>query len=335
MNKNKKRIFFLGTPEIAVPSLEALVDTKTLDQRGDPTLFEYEIVGVGVFPDRKVGRKQVLTPCPVKTKAMELGLSVFEIENKQELVDTCDNLDFDLGMVIAFGMIFPGEILDKFFVNVHFSALPKWRGASPVQSSILAGETKNSVTFQRMVSALDAGDVLMQETFDVEGMTTGEVWENFSHRTAEMMPKFLDRFFAGKIKPEIQDKDKATFCGKFTKQDGEIFPEKESAEEIYRKFLAFSPWPGIYMKTDLGNVKILGCEVLSALSNKTPLPLSPIDKQDLDQRGDPADGFYDLKCANNSVLRIFRAQVPGKKAMDVGEILRGNPGIFGELKFSH
>lgn len=314
----KKRIFFLGTPEIAVPSLEAI---------------EYEIVGVGVFPDRKVGRKQVLMPCSVKAKALELGLPIFEIENKEKLVEICDNLDFDLGVVIAFGMIFPKEILDKFFVNVHFSALPKWRGASPVQSSILAGEAKNSITFQRMVSDLDAGDVLMQESFDVSGMTTGEVWEDFSYKTASMMPKFLRDFFEGNIVPKVQEESEATFCGKFTKQDGEVFPEKESAGEIYRKFLAFSPWPGIYMETGMGNVKILGC---------APLPTSPQGRGDTDSfsvsppspllnqegKNKPTNGFYDLKCKNGSVLRIFRAQVPGKKPMDVGDILCGNPDIF-------
>jgi len=147
---NKKKILFFGTPEIANPSLEKIV-----------SLENYEIVGVAVFPDRKVGRKQLLTPCPVKKRALELNLKIIEIANKEELVELHNNFDFDLGIVIAYGLIFPQEILETGkYVNVHFSLLPLYRGASPVQSAILNNELESGITWQRMVYELDAGNIL-------------------------------------------------------------------------------------------------------------------------------------------------------------------------------
>ena len=155
-----KKIFFLGTPEIAVPSLEKIASCA-----------DFEIVGVGVFPDRKVGRKQISTACPVKVTALKLGLPIFEIPDKSALETLTLNLDFDLGIVIAFGMIFTQKVLDTgTFVNVHFSSLPQYRGASPVQSAILGGDTQLGITWQKMVQTLDAGDVLFQKEFNIDFM---------------------------------------------------------------------------------------------------------------------------------------------------------------------
>ncbi len=155
----KKRILFFGTPEIAVPALEILAKNSNI-----------EIVGVGCPGDKKVGRKRILTPCAVKKCAERLGIEVFSVNNKSEVAEIYETIKFDLAIVIAFGVIFPAKILNipEFgTVNVHFSLLPKLRGASPVQSAILAGKKENGITFQQMVKELDAGDILWQKSWNI------------------------------------------------------------------------------------------------------------------------------------------------------------------------
>ena len=287
----KKKILFFGTPEIAVPTLEKLA-----------TMKEYEIVGVGVFPDRKVGRQQILTACPVKSSAEKLGLKIYEIKNKESLVKLTESLDFDLALIIAFGMIFPGKILSEKFINVHFSLLPKYRGASPVQSAILNGESKFGITWQNMAEKLDAGDVLSQQHFELKNCSTSYIWNFLSNETAKFLPNFLTEIFLGKITRTIQNEKDATFCHKFNKNDGEIFPGKMTAQEIYHKFLAFNVWPGIFFINKQGQrIKVLSANLKQESENN-----------------------LSLKCINNSELWIDSLQIAGKKIMTDKEFKQGN-----------
>ncbi len=290
----KPKILFFGTPSIAVPTLEALAQ----DDR-------FEIIGVGVFPDRKVGRKQILQKCAVKISAENLNLRIFEIKKKSELENIYKNEKFDAAVVIAFGMIFPASILqDGKFLNVHFSLLPKFRGASPVQSAILAGNKDSGITVQKMVEKLDAGEILWQKDFSIEGLKTSEVFESFAQTTAEILPKILTNFCTNEITPIPQEENSATFCSKFEKKDGEIFPATESAKTIWQKFLAFDLFPQIFVQTKKGAVKL------------TEISLTPVENA------------IKLKCANNSEIHIIRAQIPGKCEMSAIDIERGNPGVF-------
>ncbi len=293
------KIFFFGTPEIAIPTLEKLAKNPNM-----------EIVGVGIFPDRKVGRKQILTPCPVKIAAQNLKLPIFEIKNKVDLLKIFQTQTFDLGLVIAFGMIFPEEVLNipKFgVINIHFSLLPKYRGASPVQSAILNGDQASGITFQKMVRKLDAGDILYQKEFDIAGKKTSEVFTDFAEKSAEMCAEFLTKYETGEIEPISQNEADATFCGKFEKADGEVFPQKETAEQIYQKYLAFDLFPGVFVKTKKGNVKL------------TKISLSP------------SESSISLDCAQNTKIHLLQAQIPGKSAMPIGEILKGNLELFNNL----
>ncbi len=291
-----KKIFFFGTPDIAVPTLQTLASLENI-----------EVVGVGVFPDKKVGRHHTLTPCPVKKTAQTLNLPIFEIQEKKDLIHIFKNQTFDLAIVIAFGMIFPESILTipPFgVINIHFSLLPKLRGASPIQSAILEGKKKSGITLQRMVKALDAGDILYQQPYNIQHQKTSEIFANFAQITAEIMPKFLESYFSGKIKPIPQNESHATFCSKFEKKDGEVFPEKETAEEIYRKYLAFDVFPKIFLKTKAGNTKLTQISL-----TKHPDSL-------------------ELQCNQNTKLFILAAQLPSKKAMPISEILKGHPNLF-------
>jgi len=297
----KKNIFFLGTPQIAVPSLEAIAK-----------LDSYNIVGVGVFPDRKIGRKQIPTPCPVKAKALAIDLPIFEIETKEQLVKTVQHLDFDIGIVIAFGLIFPATILtDSKFINIHFSLLPQYRGASPIQSAILDGQETSGITWQTMVKELDAGDICFQKSYDIHGKKTSDLWHYFALETAHYFPEFLNKYFDQSLEIKKQQSSKATFCGKFTKADGEVNFKKMTAEEIDRAFRAFDVWPGIFVPTVKGNVKIKQC----TLTRKT----DPKNHQ-------PKD--VEILCKNNTKLYLEYIQIPGKKVGKAVDILKNFPHLF-------
>ena len=292
----KKRILFFGTPQIAVPVLEKLSKLDSI-----------EIVGVCCPEDKKVGRKRLLSSCAVKNSAKKLGLNIYSINNKKEVLEIYEKLDFDLAIVIAFGVIFPEDVLDKpefGTVNVHFSQLPEFRGASPVQSAILQGQKESGITIQKMVKKLDAGDILWQKKWNIENKSTSFLWEFFAEKTANEMPEFLDKLFSRDLIAKKQDENSATFCGKFEKADGEIFPKKESALEIWNKYLAFDVWPGIFLQTKYGNVK------LGEIS-----------------RNFEKNSFI-LECVDGKNIYIKKAQVPGKKMMDILDVLKGRSDLF-------
>jgi methionyl-tRNA formyltransferase len=213
----------------------------------------------------------------------------------------------DLAIVIAFGVIFPEDILNLprlGTVNVHFSLLPEYRGASPVQSAILNGDKTSGITIQKMVKALDAGDNLWQKDYSIENKKTSELWDFFAHETAKEMPLFLEEYFRNNITPKPQNESEATFCHKFEKHDGIVNPKIERAEIIYQKYLAFDVWPHIAMETDKGMMKLTDV----SLAEK--------------------EGTYPLLCADNTKLYIAKAQLAGKKEMSIGDILRGNVGVL-------
>jgi len=273
------RIFFFGTPKIAVPSLETLHNDKNV-----------EIVGVGVFPDRPVGRKQILTPCPVKVSAQKLGIPVHEVATKDQLIALFSTQAFDMGIVIAFGMIFPEEVLSipsLGVVNVHFSLLPKYRGASPVQSAILNGDDISGITWQRMVKALDAGDIIQQIEHSITGKSTATLWSEMAEITAKSFPQFVHDYASSSLTIRPQDDSHATFCGKFSRSDGQIFPDTETAADIYKKYLAFDPWPGIFTETEKGRMKILKCHLM------------------------PEENTKPLSCAQDSELYLELVQLAG------------------------
>lgn len=312
METKNKKIFFFGTPSIAVPSLTSL--------HRDPDI---EIIGVGVFPDRKVGRKQILTPCPVKQKALDLDLPIYEISNKSELESIVESTDFDLGIVIAFGMIFTDKALtketqsnDKVFtntpiINVHFSLLPEYRGASPVQSAIKDGKTTSGIAIQRMVKTLDAGDILFQKSYEIPPhATTSQIFTDYAAKTAQILPEFVHSYLSGKVTPEPQKDTEATFCGKFTKADGAINPENQTASEIYNHYRAFDIFPGIYIPSEKGNIKITQCS------------------------REPSNKTLTLACTNNTKLYISELQIPGKQKTSAINAYQGNKDLLNSIHIS-
>lgn len=290
------KTLFFGTPHIAVPALKAIA-----------ALANYEIVGVGVFPDKAVGRKQILTPCPVKQAAQELCLPIHEISNKTELVEMFKTVEHDLSIVIAFGMIFPAEVLELTtlgVVNVHFSLLPEYRGASPVQQAILDGQLESGITWQRMVSALDAGDILWQRLYDIRDKTTAQIWEEFADLTAQEMPSFLDAYTKNQVSAITQKESEATFCGKFKKTDGQMDLNTHSATQIYNAWRAFQPWPGVSVNTAKGLLKLHDASL------------------------EPSENRVEITAAGGSKLWVKTAQLSGKPKALLSDILHGNPDLL-------
>ena len=192
------KIVFLGTPDFAVPSLNALITAG------------YEVVAVVTQPDRPVGRKAVLTPSPVKVAALSHGVKVLQFEKiSRDGVEELKKLNADIMVTCAFGQILSKEVIDvapKGIINVHGSLLPKYRGASPVQYAVINGDKIAGVTIMQTDTGIDTGDILAVEKTDVgEKETAGELFERLSKLGAELLLKTLKKIEDGSVVPVKQD----------------------------------------------------------------------------------------------------------------------------------
>lgn len=291
MIEKKVKIVFFGTPAIGVSTLRSL----SHDHR-------FEVVGVGVFPDKPVGRKKILTPCPVKIEAESRGLPIFDISNKEDIMECLTQTSADIALVIAFGLLFRLHHLQQLplgMVNVHFSLLPKYRGASPVQSALLAGDKTSGITWQKMVPKLDAGPIIAQQEYPIPATsTTEDLFREYGEKTAELSGDVLWSYAQGVITPQPQREEKASFCGKFEKSDGALFPEKQTSEEIFRRWKAFQPWPGVFL--DESGIKLLQVSL------------------------DPHPSSLVLPATEDTQLFVQELQIPGKKPMAAADAWRGN-----------
>ncbi len=222
-----------------MPALEAL--TK-----------EYDVVTVVTQPDKPVGRKQVLTPPPVKLKAENLKLKVLQPEklrSNPEFVEGLKNLNADIGIVAAYGKLIPPEIFnlpEHGILVVHPSLLPKYRGPSPVQAAILNGDEKTGVTIMKIDEEMDHGDIISSAKYQIpDDVSFNEINNGIWQLGAELLTKTLPDYLVGKIKARAQDHSQATFTKKFITADGEIKPG-DTAEIAYNKIRALNPEPGTY-----------------------------------------------------------------------------------------
>jgi methionyl-tRNA formyltransferase len=270
-------VVFLGTSAFAVPSLKALTEAG------------FDVKLVISQPDRPVGRKQVLTPPPVKAAAAEHLIPVLQPEKMNALFKEGAPLKErpDFLVVVSYGQILSQEILDwpkVAAVNVHASLLPLLRGASPLQHSILQHFTETGVTVQKMAKELDAGPVLAQVKVT---MDPRETFTTLHDRLAVLGATLLTETLKHPLKEQVQDHTKATFCGKLTKEDGICDPHTMTAEEIDRRVRALSPWPGVTIR---GN-KILASSLTSG------------------------NDALAVSCRNGTALFVTRIQPPSGKPM--------------------
>ena len=272
-------VIFAGTPDFAVPSLEALI--------ADPA---FDITLIITQPDKPVGRKQTITPPPVKTCALQHGIPVFQPEDiNKELPKK--NISCDLLIVTAYGQILSKEVLDIPHiapVNVHASLLPQWRGASPMQHSLLAGDTQTGITIQKMSEVLDAGEILSQCITPIDDR---ETITTLHDRLAAMGAKQILETLKKPLSPVPQSKEEITKCSKLSRTDGDVDPQHMTAEEIDRRVRALVPWPGVRCSIYGTSVKLIETSLI-----EQPEMLA-------------------VPCAQETTLYIQTLQPPGKKSM--------------------
>lgn len=232
------KIVFMGTPEFALPSLTALMNSQ-------------DLVGVVTQPDRPAGRNKRLRESPVKGIARAAGIPIIQPRRIREggAIESLRAWDADVHVVAAYGQILPQSILDiprMGTVNVHASLLPRWRGAAPIQAAIRAGDRESGVTIMLVDAGLDTGPTLAKRALPLAADETGQsLHDKLSALGAALLVESLTRYLSGEIEPQAQDDSLASYAPQLKKEDGEI-NWTCSALEIERLVRAFTPWPGTY-----------------------------------------------------------------------------------------
>ncbi len=315
------RILFAGTPEIALFSLDRLIE-----QSGR----EYVIAGVLTNPDRPAGRRRTPVPPPVKVRAREGGLHVLQPETLgSEAREEVRKLKPDLLVSVAYGRIFGPRFMELFprgGINLHPSLLPRFRGPSPLQAAILAGDTETGVTIQKIAPELDSGAILAQERVSIDRSTTVEdLHDRLGALGAALLVDVVRRYAAGTAEAREQDHQAATFCGKISKEDGRI-GWNETAEELDRMVRAFTPWPGVRCAWGASTLHITAASVVAEDGDESTGSASPpgtvvgVDNR----RGiliQTVDGL----------LAVRRLKQEARKELDFLSFLNGNQDFVGTV----
>lgn len=299
------RIVFMGTPDYAEVALKKLIES------------DHEIVLVVTQPDKPVGRKQVLTPPPVKTLALEHGLEVYQPERikRPECVEYLRRYEADLFVVAAFGQILSQEILDMpkiCCINSHASLLPKYRGAAPIQWSIVNGDEFTGVTIQRMNIGVDTGDIVSKVEVPIEATETGEsLFDKLAIVGADLLLNTVNDIEAGVATYTPQIEAEATHVGMIKKEDG-LLDFSMSAHLLDCRIRGFYPWPGCY--TYLGDkvLKVWTAKVSTDMKTGVPGEIVMTSKNSFGV------------ATGDGVLEITEVQLEGKKRMSAGDFMRGN-----------
>jgi methionyl-tRNA formyltransferase len=299
------RILFMGTPDFAVASLEALLTEGC------------NVVGVVTQPDRPVGRKRVLTPPPVKAAALRHGLPVLQPEKikLEESLEQVLALQPDLIVTAAYGQILPKRLLDapRFgCINVHASLLPKYRGGAPIHKAIIDGEKETGVTIMYMVEALDAGDMLSKLALPIEERdTVGTLHDKLAAAGAQLLVQTLPRLLRGEIEGVPQDHAAATFAPTIKREDERI-DWSRTAEQVYNHVRGMNPFP-VAFTTCEGKVWKLWWVEKRQLDGSPAEPGTVIALE--------PDGPV-VACGSGSV-KIMELQPEGKTRMSARDFLRG------------
>lgn len=293
-------IVFMGSPDFALPSLRALTQ-------------HYHVVGVVTQPDRASGRGRELKPPPVKTLALELGLPIIQPQKlrEPEAMTQLQAWKPDLIIVAAFGQILKKDVLDlpRFgCVNVHASLLPRWRGAAPINAAILAGDEETGVTIMQMDVGLDTGPMLAKRSIRLNpDDTAGSVFQALSTLGADLLIETLPDYMDGRIIPQPQPEDGATYAPMLKKEDGRLEFSKPAAE-LERRVRAMNPWPGAFMELDGAILKVHRAHVDAGNASAG---------QRLVVQNQPAVG------AGGGILILEEVQPAGKKPMSGTSFLAG------------
>jgi methionyl-tRNA formyltransferase len=294
-----KKILFMGTPDYATTIFKELINS------------EYELVGLFTQPDKPFGRKQVLTPPHIKQFCLDENLNIpifqpLKLRGNEDVTKQIKELNPDFIIVAAYGQILPKDILDIApCINLHASLLPKYRGASPIQESLLNDDIYTGVTSMLMEEGLDSGDILgLQYLKITPTMEVSEVFEKLSQIASKLTLTTLDNF--ENIKPIKQNDSEVSFCKKIKKEDGLV--DFLNAKKLYQKYKAYSFWPGVFLKSEL---KLKDIELNEEKSLNTPGEILEI-----------TNDYIIIGCEVGS-LKIRTIQAPSKKAINAIDYIRG------------
>lgn len=299
----------MGTPEFAVPSLNKLIDTQ-------------EVVGVVTQPDRPAGRGKKMRPSPVKTAAEQAGIPVYQPKSlrKEEAAEPLRQWRPDMIVVAAFGQLLRPHVLDlppHGCLNVHASLLPRWRGASPIQHAILAGDAETGVTLMQMDVGLDTGEMFAQQAIPIRAdETAASLHDRLAELGAAMLGEQLNDILNGRITPTPQNDALSTYAPMIKKEDGRLDWRKTSAE-LDRHIRAMTPWPGAFTTWQGKNLKILAAK---RVDGRLPA-------------GEPGDvvlvGETAVILTQDGGLEPLQLQLAGKRAMTAADFARGRSDFVG------
>lgn len=302
------KIIYMGTPDFAVPALKALASS------------EHEVCAVFTQPDKPRGRKMILTPPDVKVCAQSLGIPVYQPESMKnsDALGIINQYNPDVIVVAAYGKILPKAVLDapKFgCVNIHGSLLPKYRGAAPIQQSVLNGDKVTGITTMLMDVGLDTGDILLTEETEIgENETSGELFDRLAVLGGELILKTLSALEKGEITPKKQDESLATHTSKIDKSLCPIDFSK-SASEVHNKVRGLNPWPVATTKICGKNVKVYSARLCPKCGKSGEvLSTKPLV----------------VACGEKSV-EILEIQPEGKKRMTADAFLAGHKLEIGDI----
>ena len=243
------KIIYAGTPEFAVPALQALLQSK------------HRVVAVYTQPDRPAGRGRKLQASPVKTHALEHGLEVYQPENfdSAQDIDALAAVQADLMVVAAYGLLLPPAVLAAprlGCINIHASLLPRWRGASPIQQAILAGDRDSGVTLMKMARGLDSGDMIARRSIEIEAQwSAGDLHDKLAPLGAELLMTTMADIETALQHAQVQDESLVTYAPRLVKQQAEVDWDK-SLDLLLREIRAFNPWPVSYTTLEGQNLRL-------------------------------------------------------------------------------
>lgn len=296
------RIIFAGTPDFAARHLDALLSSG------------HKVVGVFTQPDRPAGRGKKLMPSPVKVLGEEHGLPIFQPaslrpqENQQLVAD----LNADVMVVVAYGLILPKAVLDMprlGCVNVHGSLLPRWRGAAPIQRSLWAGDAETGVTIMKMDVGLDTGDMLFKLACPITNEdTSATLYDKLADLGPQGLIETLQQLADNTATPEVQDEALVTYAEKLSKEEAQL-DWSLSAAQLERCIRAFNPWPMSWMMIDDQPVKIWKASVIDGDTSEEPGTIIEVSKQGIQV------------ATAKGILNLESLQPAGKKAMSAQDLL--------------
>ncbi len=309
-------IVFMGTPEFALPTLKALHSSKHLVQ------------AVVTQPDRPKGRGRELQPPPIKQYALNEGITVFQPEkaSSKEFVETLNQLNPDLIVVIAYGQILRENLLNvpkNFCMNIHASILPKYRGAAPINWAIINGETETGVTTMRMDRGLDTGDMLLKKVVPINWKDTAkELHDILAYEGSQLTLKTLNALENNSLKFISQNDEDSSYAPKLSKENGLVPWEKKSIE-IYNLIRGVQPWPGAFTFLNEKRLGILRVEISDGLSDDLPGCIARVSD-------------YGIEVGTGDGRIIIKELRPeGKKPMSAKSFLQGNIIKPGNTFLSH